>query len=248
MRNKHDDRRDREFPPRWSIILGMALVIGCLVWTVWTISSTQQEADDAATNANALADEVAAACAEGAVKVDGRDICAKAKQVQKNVDTPAQAGPAGPQGPSGVPGPRSTIPGPAGKPGEDGESSDIPGPAGKPGEQGGQGQPGEDSDIPGPAGQAGAPGKDSSIPGPAGAKGDKGESGDSVVGPPGPKGDKGEPGSTGEKGSAGRGISDVTCTSGGDWLFEFTDGTSVTVDGPCRAQQGAPTTSPTTAP
>ncbi|MBM6588764.1 collagen-like protein [Brevibacterium sp. RIT 803] len=249
MRNRHDDRRDREFPPRWSIALGMVLVIGCLIWTVWSISSSKQEADDAASNANALADQVAEACSNGEVKVNGRNICTKADQVKKNVKESAQAGPLGPPGPTGPkgePGPSSTIPGPAGKPGSDGENSNVPGPAG---------QPGEDSKVPGPAGEPGSPGEDGkSVPGPAGSKGDKGAPGESVVGPPGPPGPKGEPGSkgdpgsAGEKGSAGRGISDVTCTSNGDWLFEFTDGTTVTVTGPCRATQPTPTTSASNAP
>lgn len=255
MKNRHDKRRDREFPPRWSIAAILIVVLGLLAWTVWSINSTQKEADDAASNANALADEVAAACADGSVKVDGRDICAKAKQVKKDVDEPAAAGPAGPVGPRGLPGPRSTVPGPAGQPGDDGQDSDIPGPAGDPGEPGNPGAPGEDSDIPGPVGEPGSAGEPGAAgePGQAGApgtkgdpgpKGDKGEKGDSVTGPPGPKG---EPGSKGEPGNTGRGISDVTCTADGDWLFEFTDGTSVTVTGPCRAQS-APTSSPTIAP
>lgn len=219
----------------------LAAALACLVWTVWSISTWKQEADNASKNANALADQVAEACSNGEVKVNGRNICTKAEQVKKDVK-PAEAGPAGPPGPRGVPGPRSTVPGPAGQPGKNGEDSDIPGPAGQPGEQG---APGEDSEVPGPAGQAGAPGKDSTLPGP---KGQKGEKGDSVIGPPGPKGDKGDTGSPGADGKPGRGIQDVSCTSDGDWLFEFTDGTNVTVTGPCRAQQTAPTSAPTAAP
>ena len=252
MRNKHDDRRDREFPPRWSIALGMLLVIGCLIWTVWSISSSKQEADDAATSANALADQVATACAEGAVKIDGRDICAKAQQVKKDTPGGAEPGPPGPMGPRGAkgePGQDSTKTGPAGSKGEPGEDSNIPGPAGEPGDQG---APGEDSEVPGPAGQAGAPGKDSTVPGPAGAPGAKGEKGDKgepgSKGETGSKGEKGDTGPPGPAGKNGRGISDVTCTSDGDWLFEFTDGTDVIVTGPCRAQQSSPTTAPTVAP
>ena len=252
---RHDPRRDREFPPRWTIALGILLILIFGAWGVWAQYTTTQRADDAASNANALADEVAAACADGAVEVDGRNICTKAKQVKKDVDEPAKAAPAGPQGPRGVPGPRSTIPGPAGQPGEDGEDSDIPGPVGQQGQQGEQGQPGEDSTVPGPAGQAGAPGEDSSVPGPAGSPGSKGEKGEpgskgekGDTGPPGPAGKKGDPGAKGEPGKAGRGISDVACTSDGDWQFEFTDGTTITVDGPCRAQSSTPTSSPTATP
>lgn len=249
MRNRHDKRRDREFPPRWFNTVMLIIAALLLAWTVWSINSSKQEAKDAALNANALADQVSQACAQGEVKVNGRNICTKADQVKKNVKESAQAGPIGPPGPTGPkgePGPSSTVPGPAGKPGDDGENSDVPGPAG---------QPGEDSKIPGPAGDPGSPGEDGeSVPGPAGAKGEKGAPGQSVVGPPGPPGpkgepgNKGEPGTAGERGSPGRGISDVSCTSGGDWLFEFTDGTDVTVTGPCRAQQSAPTTAPTVAP
>lgn len=241
MRNRHDRRRDREFPPRWFNTFITIIAIGCLIWTIVAITTKTKEADEATSNANALADQVAEACSNGEVKVNGRNICTKAKQVKKDVK-PAEAGPAGPQGPRGAPGPRSTIPGPAGEPGEDGESSDIPGPAGQPGEQG---APGEDSDIPGPAGEAGAPGKDSTVPGP---KGSKGEKGDSIVGPPGPKGDrgdKGEKGDTGSPGKNGRGVASVTCTADGDWLFTFTDDTSVTVDGPCRVEQTNTTPDPT---
>lgn len=45
---------------------------------------------------------------------------------------------------------------------------------------------------------------------------------------PGPKGDKGEP---------GRGIQSVSCNADGSWTFTYTDGTSQTVAGPCRAEQ-----------
>lgn len=246
MRNRHDKRRDREFPPKWTSAALALFIVACLGWIIFQQYSTQQEADEAATSANVLADQVEQACAEGSVKVDGRDICKKAQQVKKNIDQ-TQAGPAGPRGRQGAPGPRSTIPGPAGKPGQDGQDSDIPGSAGAPGEDsevpGPAGAPGEDSTIPGPVGERGAPGSDGeSVVGPPGRKGEKGDKGDSVTGPPGPRGDKGE------KGSSGRGISDVTCTADGDWLFEFTDGTDVTVAGPCRATQSAPTSLPTNAP
>lgn len=253
MRNRHDKRRDREFPPKWTSAALALFIVACLGWIIFQQYSTQQEADEAATSANALANQVEQACAEGSVKVDGRDICKKAQQVKNNVDQ-SQAGPAGPPGPRGLPGPRSTVPGPAGTPGGDGQDSDVPGPAGD------QGLPGEDSEVPGPAGQPGDPGEDSKVPGPAGAPGSIGQPGQDgkpgARGEPGAKGEKGDTGppgakgNPGEKGSNGRGISDVTCTSEGDWLFEFTDGTSVTVTGPCRAQQPAPppTTAPTTAP
>lgn len=247
-----DDRRDRretEFPPRWTIALGIVLILIFGAWGVWAQYSTKQRADDAATSATNLADQVATACEDGSVEVSGRDICKKADQVKKNVDAPADEGPQGPRGPRGLPGPRSTVPGPAGEPGQDGEDSDIPGPAGQPGEPGEAGEPGapgEDSDIPGPAGEPGSAGEpgDRGAPGQAGAPGAKGD-----TGPPGPAGEKGDPGAKGEPGKAGRGISDVSCTADGDWQFTFTDDTTITVDGPCRAQSDpAPTSAPTTAP
>ncbi|TSI12621.1 collagen-like protein [Brevibacterium aurantiacum] len=176
MRNRHDKRRDREFPPRWFNTVMLIIAALLLAWTVWSINSSKQEAKDAALNANALADQVSQACAQGEVKVNGRNICTKADQVKKNVKESAQAGPIGPSGPTGPkgePGPSSTVPGPAGKPGDDGENSDVPGPAG---------QPGEDSEIPGPPGDPGSPGEDGkSVPGPAGAKGEKGAQGNPLL-------------------------------------------------------------------
>ena len=241
---QHDTRRDKEFPPRWSMAVGILLILLLGAFGVWSQYSTQQEADNASQNANSLADEVTNACSEGSVEIDGRDICAKAKQVKKDVAEPTKAGPAGPQGVRGRPGPRSTIPGPPGQQGGDGEDSDVPGPAGEKGQDsdipGPAGIPGEDSEVPGPAGERGAPGSDGeTVVGPPGPAGAKGEKGDSVTGPPGPKG---------AKGSAGRGISGVTCTSGGDWKFTFTDDTSITVDGPCRVKQPTPTSKPTSSP
>lgn len=244
--DRRDRRRDTEFPPRWTIALGILLILIFGAWGVWAQYSTKQRADDAATNATTLADQVATACEDGSVEVSGRDICKKADQVKKNVDSPADEGPEGPRGPRGLPGPRSTVPGPAGEPGRDGEDSDIPGPAGQPGDPGEAGVPGEDSDVPGPAGEPGSAGEpgDRGAPGQAGAPGAKGD-----TGPPGPAGKKGDPGAKGEPGKAGRGISDVSCTADGDWQFTFTDDTTITVDGPCRAQTvSTPTSSPTIAP
>lgn len=242
MKNRHDKRRDREFPPRWTIAIGLLLLVFFAAWSVWAQYSTRQEAEDASQNANALADQVAEACANGEVKVNGSNICTKANQVKKDVKPslsgPAgPAGPPGPRGPKGEPGQDSTIPGPAGKPGQDGEDSDIPGPVGQQGDTGVPGPAGEPGST-GQKGEAGTPGQD----GAPGAKGEKGEKGN-----PGPKGDKGD---TGSPGKNGRGVASVACTKNGDWLFTFTDDTTITVDGPCRAQQTTttPTNPPTTAP
>lgn len=211
------------------------VAIGFLIWTIWSINTTQQEADNATTNANALADQVSQACNEGAVKIDGRDICTKAQQVKDDVK-PAEPGP---QGRRGLQGPRG-VPGPAGTPGTDGETGEQgeagqPGAEGQPGQDGESGSPGEDGE-PGAAGQAGAPGKNGTT-GQPGAKGEKGD--------PGKTGDKGE---KGDKGEAGRGVKSVTCTASGDWSFTFTDGTTVTVTGPCRVSDPTPTSTPTSTP
>lgn len=250
MRSPHDKRRGKGFFSPLLSALMLVLALGCLAWTVWIISSSKQEADDASSNANALAEQVAQACSNGEVKVDGRNICVKAEQVKKDTKTSA-IGPAGPKGDKGSPG-SNGRPGIKGDPGDEGTSgkpgtegkSGEPGTEGKPGDPGTEGQDGEPGG-PGTEGKPGEPGTNGppgakGDPGPAGAKGDKGDKGDSVTGPPGPKGESGSPG------PSGRGISDVTCTADGDWYFEFTDGTSVTVTGPCRASQ--PTTPPTAAP
>ena len=246
MRNQHDKRRGRGAFPLWLSVSMLVVALFCLGWTVWSISTSKQEADEASSNASSLAEQVSQACSDGEVKVNGRNICTKAEQVKKDVKAP-EAGPAGPKGdpgPKGSPGAKGD-PGPKGSPGSKGDpgtkgQSGDPGTEGKPGEPGTKGKPGE-AGKPGSKGEAGAPGSK----GEPGAPGSKGE-----PGAPGPKGEKGDPGPAGAKGEpgspgpAGRGISDVTCTADGDWLFEFTDGTSVTVAGPCRAAQTTPTVAP----
>ena len=218
----------------------LVVALGCLAWTIWSITSSKQEADHASSSASALADQVAQACEEGAVEVKGRNICSKAEQVKRDVK-PAEPGPEGPKGdpgPSGAPGAK----GDKGDPGTEGKSGEpgTEGKAGEPGSKGEAGSPGEAGE-PGSKGEAGSPGSK----GEPGAPGSKGEPGE-----PGPKGEKGDPGPAGakvepgSKGEPGRGINDVTCTADGDWLFEFTDGTSVTVTGPCRASQTTPTVAP----
>lgn len=241
---KHDARRDRTFPPPWVSLVAALLAAACIVLTVYSLMSTRQEADDASTSANALADQVAAACNEGSVKVDGRNICTKAEQVKKDVKgpnaVPGEKGDPGPQGPSG----------PAGGKGEKGDTGNggepgSPGEAGEPGTKGEGGAPGE----PGTEGEGGEPGAPGSpggegAPGEAGAPGSKGEPGPAgakgEAGPPGPKGDKGEKGEPGSTGDPGRGIKSISCTADGDWYFEFSDGSTATVAGPCRAQSTTP--------
>ncbi len=238
---RHDHRRDRPWMSGLPGIVALVLVIGFAAWTIVSQYQTQRKAEDAESSASQLANQVSRACAEGSVKVDGRDICKKAEQVQKDTAAVTKQGPPGPKGDKGdrgLPGRDSTVPGPAGKPGKD---STVPGP---PGPSGPPGPPGKNSTIPGPAGEPGAPGKDSTVPGPIGPPGPKGDKGDrgsrGEAGPPGPEGPEGP------AGKSGRGIRDVSCTADGDWLFAFTDDTSVTVDGPCRVTQTQP--EPTEAP
>ena len=45
---------------------------------------------------------------------------------------------------------------------------------------------------------------------------------------------KGTDGKDGQQGERGRGIANVKCQDNGDWLFLYTDGSTDTVDGPCR--------------
>jgi hypothetical protein len=54
----------------------------------------------------------------------------------------------------------------------------------------------------------------------------------------------GNDGADGTNGSDGRGISDITCHTTGDWIITLTDGTALTVKGPCRAIQPEPTPTP----
>lgn len=78
-------------------------------------------------------------------------------------------------------------------------------------------------------GPPGAPG--------ASVTGAKGDPGETVVGPPGP------PGET-VVGPAGRGVSNVSCEADGTWVIAYTDGTTSTTPGPCRAVSDPPTDPP----
>lgn len=53
----------------------------------------------------------------------------------------------------------------------------------------------------------------------------KGEPGATVTGPP---------GAAGKQGEVGRGILGTTCQQDGRWLFRYSDGSTETVEGPCR--------------
>lgn len=85
--------------------------------------------------------------------------------------------------------------------------------------------------VPGPAGRDGRDGK--SVKGPPGES-ITGPPGESITGPAGPAGADGQPGKDGTNGQDGRGISSMSCQADGTWLITYTDGTTQTVDGPCR--------------
>lgn len=94
-------------------------------------------------------------------------------------------------------------------------------------------------------GAPGADGEDSTTPGPPGRPPTPQEVLDAVkvvcadgacVGPA---------GKDGTNGSDGRGIADIVCHTTGDWIITLTDGTALTVDGPCRVTQPDPTPTPT---
>ena len=100
MRNHHHKRRGRGAVPWWVSLTMLVVALGCLAWTIWSITSSKQEADHASSSASALADQGAQACEEGAVEVKGRNICSKAEQVKRDVK-PAEPGPEGPKGDPG---------------------------------------------------------------------------------------------------------------------------------------------------
>lgn len=159
-------------------------------------------------NAASLAEQVQAACDDPTV--DTADIPEICRQAEDVATDPTVV--TGPQGPPGRPGRDSTVPGPPGPPGRD---STVPGPVGP------MGEPGLPGDI-GPAGPAGA---DSTVPGPEGPAGPAGA--DSTV-----------PGPQGNPGPTGRGIADIACGEDANWLITYTDGTTQTIEGPCRFPPG----------
>lgn len=107
------------------------------------------------------------------------------------------------------------------------------------------GRPGKD----GRDGKDGKDGKDGAS-GPGGPGGDPGADGtagvDGVDGADGEDGADGQAGAPGINGTNGRGIADITCHTTGDWIITLTDGTALTVKGPCRVAQPEPTPTATT--
>lgn len=128
----------------------------------------------------------------------------------------------------------------AGRDGKDGRDG-ATGPRGVPGQDGRDGVDGRDgtdgSDglgLPGLNGQDGV-----SVVGPTGPAG--------PTGPPGKDGAPGVPGSPGAVGPSGRGMVGGDCVGTGEasyWMFEYSDGTSQMVSGPCRINLSAPNPEP----
>lgn len=102
--------------------------------------------------------------------------------------------------------------------------------------------------IDGEDGQDGKPGKDGrdGEDGTDGGPGTDGLNGaDGVPGTAGTNGVDGKDGADGAPGKDGRGIADIVCHTTGDWIITLTDGTAITVKGPCRVTQPSPTPTPT---
>lgn len=213
--------------PRRRFMQNIAMIAALLlslvaIGVVW--HDAQVRADIAETSALSLAEQVQHACeSQGSLDLDGRDLCREADDVVEGA--PPAAGPAGIQGPQGERG----FTGAQGTQGRQGPPGEI-GPPGPVGPRGPKGDVGE-------AGTVGAAGE----PGSVGPQGEPG-----APGAQGPQGEQGSAGPKGERGETGRGIADITCHTTGDWIITLTDGTALTVDGPCRVTQLEPTPAATT--
>jgi hypothetical protein len=205
-----------------NLVLVVALVLSLLaLGIVW--HEAQVRAEEAETSAVSLAQQVQQACeSQGSLDLDGRNLCEQADDVVEGSPVAGPAGPPGPQGERGFTG----ATGPQGRTGPPGETGPR-GPLGPRGETGA-------------VGSVGATGET----GPTGATGPQGEIG--PAGTPGSTGPAGPAGDRGANGSDGRGISDIVCHTTGDWIITLTDGTALTVDGPCRVTQPEPTPTATT--
>jgi len=223
--------RHRDVPPslRWrlvvTMILGAILVLLALIVLGLYGANRNDKAKSSEQTLSDLAGQVKSACVANPVdarKVFG-DVCGKAQEIdERPVGQKGDPGATGAQGPQGVQG----IQGIQGPPG-------IQGPRGPIGVTGQSPQCLlEPSRCVGPQGVAGGRGE-TGPQGPQGEPGARGETGDQ-----GPAGIQGEPGSDstvpGPQGEPGRGIASVKCQDDGNWLFTYTDGSTDTVDGPCR--------------
>lgn len=221
----------RRVNPLWMAVTLIALLIVTLIvgggaWMAHTISQLRDEGFYRQQKIEDLLDQY-------------EDLYEQATKSGADVDVPSPVevrhgdpGPRGERGPEGERGPR----GPRGVPGPPGEVG-PPGPPGAFGPEGERGRAGADGAT-GATGARGEAGQDGAR-GPQGERGAQGERG--PAGPAGPAGDDGARGPTGpagEPGAPGLGIQAVTCGGDGQWVITYTDGTTSTTSGPCRATNG----------
>lgn len=153
--------------PVWfivALVLSLALNVVIVMWSM-------SRAQTAETSAVSLAEQVQAACeSQGALDLDGRDLCEQADDVAEDPAL-ARVPVDGRDGVDGVDG-SDGLDGRDGKPGEDGRD----GKDGRPGSDGVNGEPGADG-VNGEPGQDGADGTD----GQDGAPGADGEDGRGIA-------------------------------------------------------------------
>lgn len=203
-------------PVRWLGALVLMLFIGWLVFEVLAFAAADRQSlnDRADLRAELRQQESTSEALAEQIRSLGEEPVIEPETTQQEVtgDVQDRFVP--------VPGPR----GPAGTPGVDGDVGPR-GPAGEPG-----------VGLPGTSGKDG-----SSVTGPAGSDGSPGEDGSAgPAGPPGKDGRDGSNGSDGAPGKDGRSITSVTCPEQ-DWVITYSDGTSDTVNGPCRLISPLPT-------
>lgn len=271
------EHRTHRLSGRITIALLVAIVL-CVGYTGWQVhnllvekNSAQHTASQATDNTQKLAAQIQQACKQGDVKINGRDLCQKAKKVAKHPTEPV----AGPQGEQGVPGDRGPAPtesqimiavtaycqhgkcqgeqGVQGKPGANPSQQDIEDAVAAYCNANGecQGPAGDD----GKQGETGKDGEDSTVPGP---KGDTGPGPtqeqinaavSSYCGSHSCTGPKGETGAKGDPGKDGVSIAKVECDSSGSWVVTLSDGTVQHPSGTCRIQKSSDgATAPATQP
>lgn len=192
----------------WLYTLGVLAVVAALSWVQFSIKSLGNELEQTRSDNAALANQVRS--------LGGQPV-AEGKPGARG-----DQGPTGPRGIQGIQGPPG-IQGPRGPIGVTGQSPQClieptrcVGPKGADGSQGVQGPQGPQGDT-GTTGETG----DQGVPG--------------VDGKDGTDGAPGVDGKDGAAGQDGRGIKSVTCQPDGTWLITYTDDTTSTTNGPCRA-------------
>lgn len=259
------EHKARRLSGKLTIALLMAIVL-CVGWTGWQVhnilaakESAQHTAHQATNTTQKLADQIQQACKQGDVKINGRDLCAKAKKVAKNPTTTI-AGPQGDKGDRGETGAAGPAPtqsqilqavksychdeGCKGEPGRDGDSptaAQIEAAVSKYCDSNGQCQgPEGDQGKQGKKGEQGEAGKDSTVPGPRGPGPSDSQVQAAVASYcsshscAGPKGETGPQGPAGKDGEDGVSISKVECDSSGSWVVTLSDGSVQHPAGTCR--------------